>query len=75
MTVHDIMITEPHPCRRGFFRRIYARVAVSNTGSYWVWQQIDENGATLTDAENAFPSEDAALNDAVQRLNGAAMSI
>ena len=74
MTVHDIMITEPHPCRRGFFRRIYAKVAVSNTGSYWVWQQIDENGAVLTDAETAFPTEDAALSDAVQRLNGAAVA-
>lgn len=75
MAVHDIMITEPHPCRRGFFRRIYARVAVLNTGAYWVWQQVDENGKALTDADTAFETEDAALSDAVQRLNGAAVAL
>lgn len=75
MGVHDIMIKEPHPCRRGFFRRIYARVEVSNTGSYWVWRQIDENGLPLTDAEHAFESEDSALSDAVRRLNGSAVAV
>lgn len=72
--VHNIMVTEPHPCRRGFFRRLYARVEVSNTGDYWVWRQIDENGAPMTDAERAFPTEDAALDDAVKQLNGVAVT-
>lgn len=73
--VHDIMITEPHPCRRGFFRRLYARVQTSNNGSYWVWRQIDENGLPLTDAERAFDSEDQALSDAVRQLNGVAVAV
>ena len=73
--IHDIMITEPHPCRRGFFRRVYARVQTSNTGDYWVWRQIDENGLPLTDAERAFATEDAALSDAVSRLNGVAVAV
>ena len=51
--VHNIMITEPHPCRRGFFRRLYARVDVSHTGQYWVWRQIDENGLAMTDPASA----------------------
>ena len=72
--IHNIMITEPHPCRRGFFRRLYARVEIAHTGEYWVWRQIDENGLALTDAEQAFDSEDAALNDAVSRLNGVAVA-
>lgn len=71
--IHNIMITEPHPCRRGFFRRVYARVEISNTGEYWVWRQIDETGAPMTDAERAFETEDAALNDAVRRLHGEAV--
>jgi hypothetical protein len=73
--VHDIMITEPHPCRRGFFRRLYARVQTSNTGDYWVWRQIDENGLPLTDAERPFDSEDAALSDAVRSLRGEAVAV
>ena len=75
MTVHNIMVTEPHPCRRGFFRRLYALVEVSNAGEYWVWKQVDENGLPLTDAERAFDSEDAALSDAVAALNGQAVAI
>ena len=71
--IHNIQITEPHPCRRGFFRRVYARVEVTNNGDYWVWRQIDETGAPLTDAERAFDFEDAALNDAVSRLRGEAV--
>ena len=74
MGIHNIMITEPHPCRRGFFRRLYARVEIAHTGQYWVWRQIDENGLALTDAEQAFESEDGALNDAVRRLNGVAVA-
>lgn len=74
MGIHNIMITEPHPCRRGFFRRLYARVETSHTGDYWVWRQIDENGVSLTDAEQAFESEDGALNDAVKSLNGVAVA-
>lgn len=74
MPIHNIMITEPHPYRRGFFRRLYARVEVSNTGEYWVWRQIDETGAAMTDAERAFGSEDAALDDAVKQLNGVAVT-
>jgi hypothetical protein len=74
VSVHNIMITEPHPCRRGFFRRLYARVDVSNTGDYWVWRQIDENGAAMTDAERSFPTEDSALDDAVKQLNGVAVT-
>lgn len=73
--VHDIVITEPHPCRRGFFRRLYARIQTSNTGEYWVWRQIDENGLPLTDAERAFETEDAALSDAVRSLNGVAVAV
>lgn len=72
--VHNIMITEPHPCRRGFFRRLYTRVDVSYTGQYWVWRQIDENGLPMSDAERAFPSEDSALDDAVKQLNGVAVT-
>ncbi|QLH39593.1 MAG: hypothetical protein HWD60_12385 [Defluviicoccus sp.] len=75
MGVHDIMITEPHPCRRGFFRRIYARIQTSHTGDYWIWRQIDETGQPLTDAERSFESEDAALSDAVRSLNGQAVAI
>lgn len=71
--IHNIMITEPHPCRRGFFRRIYARVQVAHTGDYWVWRQIDETGSFLTDAEQAFETEDGALSDAVNRLHGEAV--
>lgn len=73
--VHEIMITEAHPCRRGFFRRLYARIQTSNTGSYWIWRQIDENGLPLTDAERAFETEDAALSDAVRSLNGVAVAV
>lgn len=75
MGVHEIMISEPHPCRRGFFRRIFARVQTSNTGEYWIWRQVDEHGTPLTDAERAFESEDAALSDAVQQLHGEAVAI
>lgn len=75
MGVHEIMISEPHPCRRGFFRRIFARVQTSNTGEYWIWRQVDENGSPLTDAERAFDSEDAALSDAVRRLHGEAVAV
>ncbi|MFO1113139.1 MAG: hypothetical protein U1E38_03495 [Rhodospirillales bacterium] len=75
MGVHEIMITEAHPCRRGFFRRLYARIQTTNTGSYWVWRQIDENGLPLTDAERAFETEDAALSDAVRNLNGVAVAV
>ena len=67
------MITEPHPCRRGFFTRLYARVKVENTGAYWIWRQIDETGAPMTDAGHAFDSKDAALSNAVERLNGQAV--
>lgn len=74
MGIHNIMITEPHPCRRGLFRRLYARVEIAHTGEYWVWRQVDENGLALTDAEQAFESEDGALNDAVSRLNGVAVA-
>lgn len=73
MAVHNIMITEPHPFRRGFFWRIYARVKVENTGDYWTWRQIDETGMPMTDAERAFESEDAALSNAVEALNGIAV--
>lgn len=75
MAVHDIMITEPHPCRRGFFRRLYAKVETSCDKGYWVWRQIDENGIALTDAERAFESEDQALSDAVYRLHGLAVAV
>lgn len=75
MGVHDIMISEPHPCRRGFFRRLYARIEVTNAGPYWVWRQVDENGLPLTDADRPFDSEDAALSDAVLRLNGVAVAV
>jgi hypothetical protein len=75
VSIQFIMITEPHPCRRGFFRRLYARVETSFTGEYWVWRQIDENGLPLTDADRAFESEDAALSNAVERLNGIAVAV
>jgi hypothetical protein len=74
MGLHEIIISEPHPCRRGFFRRVFARVETSHTGNYWVWRQVDENGVPLTDADQPFPTEDAALNDAVRRLNGEAVA-
>lgn len=74
MAVHEVKITEPHPCRRGFFRRIYAWVETVNTGQYWVWRQIDENGFPLTDAEHAFANEEAALDDAVRQLNGVSIA-
>ena len=75
MNVHNVVITEPHPCRRGFFRRIYALVEVRNAGAYWTWRQVDQHGSPLTDADSAFDSEDAALNDAVRRLNGEAVTV
>ncbi|MBK8175685.1 MAG: hypothetical protein IPK66_10595 [Rhodospirillales bacterium] len=74
MSVHDIMITEPHPSRRGYFHRLYARVQILSSGEHWVWRQIDENGVPLTDVERFFDSEDAALSDAVERLNGVAVA-
>jgi hypothetical protein len=70
VSVHDIEVVEPHPCRRGFFRRLYARIEVKSVDGYWVWRQIDEKGMPLTDAEKAFPTPDAALDDAVKQLNG-----
>lgn len=73
MSLHEIMISEPHPCRRGFFRRIFARVETAHTGRYWIWRQVDENGVPLTDADRAFETEDAALSDAVRRLKGEAV--
>jgi hypothetical protein len=73
MSVHNIEVMEPHPCRRGFFRRLYARVEISRTNDYWVWRQVDENGMPMTDAERPFASEDAALSDAVSQLNGTAV--
>lgn len=75
MSLHNVEITEPHPCKRGFFRRIYARVETSRENDYWVWRQIDLDGHPVTDAERAFPSEDAALSDAIHRLNGAAVRV
>lgn len=75
LSVHDIEVMEPHPCRRGFFRRIYARVEVSNADGYWVWRQIDENGKPLTDAERAFATADSALDNAVKSLNGIGVGI
>jgi hypothetical protein len=74
MALHEIKVTEPHPCRRGFFRRVYAWIETVDTGAYWVWRQIDENGFPLTDAEHAFCSEEAALDDAVQQLNGVSIA-
>lgn len=73
MAVRNILITEPHPCRRGFFRHLYAKVETRRDNGYWVWRQIDENGFALTDEERAFDSEDAALSDAVRSLNGEAV--
>ncbi len=73
MAIHEIMVFEPHPGRRGFFQRLYARVQVSPLDDEWVWQLIDELGNTLTPAERTFSTEDAALNDAVERLNGTAV--
>ncbi|MCW5700865.1 MAG: hypothetical protein KIT00_13605 [Rhodospirillales bacterium] len=75
MSIHNIEVLEPHPCRRGFFRRIYARVNVHNTQGYWVWQQVDEHGKTLTDAAQAFDSPDAALDNAVKSLKGIAVGV
>jgi hypothetical protein len=48
---------------------------VTNAGPYWVWRQVDENGLPLTDADRPFDSEDAALSDAVLRLNGVAVAV
>lgn len=73
MSIHNIEVMEPHPCRRGFFRRLYARVEISRTSGYWVWRQVDENGMPMTDAERPFESEDAALSDAVSQLKGTAV--
>ena len=42
MAVHEIMVAEPHSCRRGFFRHLYARVETHHTGQYWTWWQVDE---------------------------------
>jgi hypothetical protein len=70
LSVHDIEVVEPHPCRRGFFRRLFARVEVTRVDGYWVWRQIDEKGTPLTDAEKVFATPDAALDDAVKKLNG-----
>ena len=75
MSLHNVEITEPHPCRRGFFRRIYARVETSNDEGYWVWRQVDHNGHHVTDAERAFSSEDAALSDAIDTLNADAVKL
>ena len=75
MAVHEIMFAEPHSCRRGFFRHLYARVETHHTGQYWTWWQVDERGIPLTDAERAFRTEDAALNDAVERLNGVSLVV
>lgn len=72
MAVRKILVSEPHPLRRGFFRHLYAQVETSRDDGYWVWRQIDENGRPLTDAERAFDTEDAALDDAIKRLNGEA---
>ena len=36
---------------------------------------VDERGIPLTDAERAFRTEDAALNDAVERLNGVSLVV
>ena len=69
MGLHNVEITEPHPNRRGFFRRIYARVETNRDEGYWVWRQVDHNGYPVTDAERAFPTEDAALSDAIDTLN------
>ena len=73
MTVRTILVSEPHPLRRGFFRHLYALVKTERQNGYWVWQQIDEHGHTLSDAERAFPTEDAALSDAVNALKGEAV--
>lgn len=73
MGVHNIMVSEPHPCRRGYFRQLFTRVEVCNTGAYWVWRQVDENGVAMSDAERAFDTEDAALDDAVKQLKGIAV--
>ncbi len=73
MTVRKILITEPHPCRRGFFRHLYALVETSKQNGYWIWRQVDENGHSLSDAERAFETEDSALSDAVQALKGEAV--
>ena len=75
MSVHDIMVQEPHPCRRGFFRRLYARIETANNGEYWFWRQIDELGYAISDAERAFVSEDEALDDAVRTLNGISVAL
>jgi hypothetical protein len=75
MAVHEIMVAEPHSCRRGFFRHLYARVETHHTGQYWTWWQVDERGIPLTDAERGFRTEDAALNDAVERLNGVSLVV
>jgi hypothetical protein len=73
LAIHDIMVYEPHPGRRGFFQRLYARVETSTMDEDWVWRLVDEVGNAMTDADKTFPTEDAALNDAVERLNGAAV--
>ena len=75
MGVHEIMVAEPHSCRRGFFQHLCALVETYHTGQYWTWWQVDESGIPLTDAERAFRTEDAALNDAVERLNGVSLVV
>lgn len=75
MATFRIKILEPDPSRRGFLRAIYALVEVYSVEGGWVWRQVDQNNFPLTQPEKTFRSQDGALNNACQQLNGISVEV
>lgn len=70
MTWHTMVLSEPHPAKPGFFSRYFAIVDVAMSGTSWIWRQVDDARKYVGNASTAFPTEDAALGDALAKLNG-----
>lgn len=70
MTWHTMVLTEPHATKPGFISRYFAVVDVSMSGTSWSWRQVDDAGKPVGTLSGAFATEDAALDDALAKLNG-----
>jgi len=70
MTYHTMQLSEPDPSHAGFIRRYYATVDVAMSGTTWTWRQVDTNGSNVGKPSQSHATEDDALKDALNRLNG-----
>jgi hypothetical protein len=65
-----MVLTEPNPTKPGYISRYFANVDVVMSGTSWFWQQLDHAGKHFGSKSPAFHTEEAALDDALAKLNG-----